>query len=197
MLKKSKVVVSSLMVTLMFSFVFTMVVSANEQVETGFEVKDYVTYSEKQEKEIETNLKEKEEEGYVTYNLDPVNESTMELTVNNADITLNTNNSVEVHSPKTGAQTTLPTTAVDQDGNDVKIQYELLDDNTIEVQVIKHTAEGMIQTASWQGALECGLGIAGTGGTAGLAGFGGLGIPGAIVGGVAGGMAGAQSACFD
>ncbi|MBP1968665.1 hypothetical protein J2Z83_000757 [Virgibacillus natechei] len=79
----------------------------------------------------------------------------------------------------------------------MEIQYELLDDNTVEVQVVQYTSEGMIQTASWSDALECGLGIAGTGGTAGLAGFGGLGIPGAIVGGVAGGMAGAQAACFD
>ncbi|SDX27681.1 hypothetical protein [Salimicrobium album] len=144
-------------------------------------MKDYFTYSEEQE-EKKLLLKKK---GYVTYNLELVNESTMELIVNNAVITLDTNDPVEIHSSKTGEQTTLPTNEVDQDGN------------TIEVQVVKYTADGTIQAAFSQNALKCNLGIASTDGTAGLAGFGGLGIPGAIAGSVAGGRAGAQSAGFD
>ncbi|AVQ97687.1 hypothetical protein OBCHQ24_00935 [Oceanobacillus iheyensis] len=59
----------------------------------------------------------------------------------------------------------------------VRIQYELMNDNTIEIQVVD---KNVVQLFSWQDALQCGLGIAGGGGTAGLA----------------GGMTGAAASCF-
>lgn len=179
----------------MFTLPLTTAVSASENVEIELDENGYVTYSEDEgpNEEIKNVLKEKEEEGHVTYSLEAKNESVLELTVNNADIVLNPDQSVEIQGNKTGEKVTLPSNSVDKNGNEVKIQYELMNDNTIEIQVVD---KNVVQLFSWKDALQCGLGIAGGGGTAGLAGFGGFGIPGAIVGGVAGGMTGAAASCF-
>lgn len=130
-----------------------------------------------------------DEQEQLSYEIEAVNESTLEMNIDNGEFDFNQDGSVTLTDEITGEEANLPTEAIDKNDEEVSLQYEVKSNDTLHIYTVN---PDIFQPF----ALQCGLGTAGAAGLGGLGGFGVGAIPGAVVGGVAGGMSGAAASCF-
>ena len=149
-----------------------------------------------------------------TYTIHSINESTLEINFNNAEVLINNSRETLLIDKITGKTTVLPSESIDKNGNKVDLIYKRVNDS-IHIQLlderISKSKEDYAQVRSfsiWKCILGTGgaavtgagtLGLAGSAvGTVTIPGIGTVaaGAVGAITGAVGGGMTGSAASCF-
>lgn len=139
-----------------------------------------------------------------TYSLEQIEENAMVMNLEGIDASINSDEDVVLEDEKTGETTSLPTEAVDKEGNEVELEYKKEGEDLIVGAVNTELSPEVVENEDGTavGGWRCVAGTVGSVGGTGLAGAaGGSVVPvvgtagGAIIGGVSGGLVGAATFC--